>query len=101
MNGDEKAVFLERARSVVERNGFDPEYYLVEDSAKHADYYFYSRDTHDQKNLIFVEYGYSRPEVREISEVSAAVRGLQEGYRAQRVCFPAELRNEIEALYRP
>lgn len=101
MNEAEKAVFLGQARNVVERHGFDPEYYLVEDSAKHADYYFYSRDTHDPKNLIFVEYGYSRPEIREISEVSAAVRGLQEGYRAQRVCFPAELRTEIEALYRP
>jgi len=101
MNDAEKAVFLEQARAVVEQNGFDPEYYLVEDSARHADYYFYARDTHDPKNLIFVEHGYSRPEIREISEISAAVRGLQEGYRAQRVCFPAELRDEIEALYRP
>ncbi|KXK01412.1 MAG: HD superfamily phosphohydrolase [Acidobacteria bacterium OLB17] len=100
MDDADKAVFLDQARNIVEAHGFDPEYYLVEDSAKHADYYFYARDTHDVKNLIFVEHGYSRPKIREISEVSAAVRGLQEGYRAQRVCFPAELRSEIEALYR-
>lgn len=101
MDEVEREVFLAKARTVVEDRGFDPEYYLVEDSAKHADYYFYTCDTRNPKNLIFVEHGYSHPRIREISEVSAAVRGLQEGFRAQRVCFPAELRDEIEALYRP
>lgn len=101
MDEGDRETFLAQARTVVEDRGFDPEYYLLEDSAKHADYYFYTRDTHNPKNLIFVEYGYSHPRIREISEVSAAVRGLQEGFRAQRVCFPAELRDEIEALYRP
>lgn len=101
MEEAEKRRFLEHAENVVAAHGFDPEYYLVEDSAEHADYHFYSRDISDPKNLIFVEHGYSRPQIREISEVSAAVRGLQEGYRVHRVCFPAELRDEIERLYRP
>ena len=99
MPEEERSRFLARARGIVEAGGFDPAYYLVEDSAKHADYYFYSRDTADPKNLIYVEDGYSSPRIREISEVSAAVRGLQEGYRADRVCFPAELAGELSGTY--
>jgi len=37
--------------------------------------------------------------VREISEISAAVRGLQKGYQIHRVCFPSELKEEIAKLY--
>jgi hypothetical protein len=36
--------------------------------------------------------------VREISEVSDAVRGLR-GYRLHRVCFPPEAKDEVYALY--
>jgi hypothetical protein len=36
--------------------------------------------------------------VREISEVSDAVRGLR-SYRLHRVCFPPEVKNEVYALY--
>ena len=43
----------------------------------------------------------SRPAIREISEVSGAVRGLLEGYRIHRVYFPAEIKDEIQKLYRP
>jgi hypothetical protein len=63
-------------------------------------YYFYT--THaggEPKNLIYVEEGFSHPQIREISEVSAAVRGLQKGYRIHRVCFPPELKNEIAKIY--
>ena len=86
-------------RRVVEDAGFDPNYYLVEDEAGNAPYSFYSRSSADQKDLIFVEEGYSRPTIREISEVSPAVRGLQEGYRIHRVCFPAELKDQVAKLY--
>jgi hypothetical protein len=37
--------------------------------------------------------------VREISEVSEAVRGLQQGYELHRVCFPPEVKSEIYTLY--
>jgi hypothetical protein len=80
------------------RAGFDAEYYFVEDETGSAPYSFYASGE-EAKNLIFVESGFSRPEIREISEVSAAVRGLQEGYRIHRICFPAELKNEIAELY--
>lgn len=95
----ERTGFIEAARQIVADAGFDPEYYFVEDKAGNAPYSFYSKDTSDPKNLIFVEDGFSRPQIREISAVSSAVRGLQEGYRIHRICFPAELKDEIGELY--
>lgn len=95
----ERVSFLERARKIVEENGFDPEYYFIEDAAGDVPYYFYTTREGEPKNLIFVEDGFSRPVIREISEVSAAVRGLQKGYQMHRVCFPPELKNEIAKIY--
>jgi hypothetical protein len=91
--------FIARSREIIENKGFDPDYYFVEDAAGSVPYSFYSKDTSDNKNLIFVEDGFSRPAIREISSVSSAVRGLQEGYRIHRICFPAELKDEIAELY--
>jgi hypothetical protein len=85
--------------AIVADAGFDPEYYFVEDEAGNVPYSFYSMDTADTKDLIFVEDGFARPAIREISSVSGAVRGLQEGYRIHRICFPAELKGQIGALY--
>lgn len=95
----ERERFLTNAKQTIEQAGYDAEYYFVEDAAEHADHFFYTRDTTDPKNLIFVEHGYAKPEMREISEVSAAVRGLQSAFRAHRVCFPSEMKAEIEPLY--
>lgn len=90
--------FLERVRNAVRDAGLDPEYYFVEDVANDLDHYFYTSGD-DSKNHIYVEDGFSSPVIREISEVSAAVRGLQKGYKIHRVCFPNELTEEISALY--
>ncbi|HRI03948.1 MAG TPA: HD domain-containing protein [Pyrinomonadaceae bacterium] len=95
----ERSSFIAASRQLVANAGFDPEYYFVEDSAGNVPYSFYSKDASDPKNLIYVEDGFSRPEIREISSVSPAIRGLQEGYRIHRICFPAELKNEIAELY--
>jgi uncharacterized protein len=94
-----RAVFVADSRKIVANAGFDPDYYFVEDEAGNIPYSFYSKEASDPKNLIFVEQGFSKPEIREISSVSPAVRGLQEGYRIHRICFPAELKNDIAALY--
>ena len=91
--------FISESRRIVAQAGFDPDYYFVEDTAGNVPNSFYSKDTTDPKNLIFVEDGFSRPVIREISTVSPAVRGLQEGYRIHRICFPAELKDEIAELY--
>ncbi|HKX84729.1 MAG TPA: HD domain-containing protein [Pyrinomonadaceae bacterium] len=91
--------FVHDARKLVENRGFDPEYYFVEDKAGDVEHYFYPKAAEDSKNLIYVEDGFSRPRIREISEVSAAVRGLQKGYRIHRVAFPTELVDEMSKLY--
>jgi uncharacterized protein len=95
----ERAEFLKQTRKIVESQGFDVNYYLVEDKTGDVPYNFYKSASVEPKNLIYVEDGFSRPQIREISEVSAAVRGLQRGYEIHRICFPPELKNEIAVLY--
>lgn len=95
----ERDGFIAEARNLVAGAGFDPQYYFVEDKAGNVPYSFYSESIADPKDLIFVEEGFSRPAIREISAVSPAVRGLQQGYRIHRICFPAELKDEIGRLY--
>ena len=99
MPEDQRKEFVNDARDIVKRSGFDPSYYFVEDKAGDVDHYFYTSDPSNPKNLIYVEHGFSKPAIREISEVSAAVRGLQKGYRIHRVSFPAELIGEISDHY--
>jgi HD superfamily phosphohydrolase len=100
MPADERADFLNAARSAVARAGFDPRYYFIEDQAGDVPYYnYYTAAGADAKARIYVEDGYARPRVREISEVSEAVRGLQQGYELHRVCFPPEVKTEIYTLY--
>ena len=99
MPEDDRPRFIAESRQMVAEAGFDPDYYFVEDNAGNAPYSFYAKETSDTKNLIFVEEGFSRPAIREISAVSSAVRGLQEGYRIHRICFPAELKDKIGKLY--
>jgi HD superfamily phosphohydrolase len=91
--------FVSAARTIVENAGFDPKYYFVNDTGGDAPYYFYTRGSEKPKDLIYVEDGFARPSIREISEVSAAVRGLQKGYRIHRVCFPSELKEQMAHLY--
>lgn len=100
MAEDERATFVSEAKEIVVKAGYDAKYYFVEDEAGNVPYSFYSNDTARPKDLIFVEEGFSRPAIREISAVSAAVRGLQQGYRIHRICFPAELKDQIGELYR-
>jgi HD superfamily phosphohydrolase len=96
----ERRKFLDKARKLVEASGFDPSFYFVEDRAGDVPYYFYAKTGNQEpKNLIYVEEGFSRPVIREISEVSAAVRGLQKSFQIHRVCFPPELKEEMAKIY--
>ena len=96
----ERADFLAAARDCVARAGYDPEYYFIEDRASDVPYYnYYTAEGAEPKTRIYVEDGYARPRIREISEVSDVVRGLQRGYELHRVCFPSEVRNEVYALH--
>jgi hypothetical protein len=62
-------------------------------------YDYYTTDGEESKARIYVEEGYARPRIREISEVSDAVRGLARGYQLYRVCFPPEVKEEVYAIY--
>ncbi|MEP6921625.1 MAG: HD domain-containing protein, partial [bacterium] len=97
---NEQADFLAEARECVAQAGFDPTYYFIEDRASDVPYYnYYTVEGAEPKSRIYVEDGYARPEIREISEVSDVVRGLQRGYELHRVCFPAEAKDAVYALY--
>ena len=96
----ERKDFLDAARAVVERGGFAPEYYFIEDRATDVPYYgYYTAEGVEPRTRIYVEVGYARPQIREISEVSEAVRGLRRGYELHRICFPAEVKDEVYRLY--
>jgi HD superfamily phosphohydrolase len=100
MPHDERQDFLETAKSVVERAGFAPEYYFIEDRASDVPYYsYYTTGGVEPHTRIYVEDGYARPVIREISEVSEVVRGLGHGYELHRICFPAEVKDEVYRLY--
>lgn len=99
MPENEKPDFIKASREAVANIGLDPDYYVIEDSAGDIPYYFYNAAKIKPASLIYVEDGYSRPHIREISEVSAAVRGLQKGYQIHRLCFPPEAVKDISALY--
>lgn len=95
----ERADFLAAARETVEQAGYDPEYYFIEDHAGDVPYYnYYTAEGAEPKTRIYVEDGYAHPVIREISEVSEAVRGLQR-YQLNRVCFPPEVKESIYNLY--
>jgi uncharacterized protein len=99
MPESERAGFLAAAREEVARAGYEPDYYFIEDRAGDVPYYnYYTAAGAEPKARIYVEDGYARPVVREISEVSEAVRGLQR-YQLNRVCFPPEVKEQVYRLY--
>ncbi|MGB7922484.1 MAG: HD domain-containing protein [Pyrinomonadaceae bacterium] len=96
----ERADFLAAAREATGAGGFDADYYFIEDHTGDVPYYsLYTAEGAEPKALIYVEDGYARPHIREISEVSEAVRGLQRGYILHRACFPPEVKERVYALY--
>jgi HD superfamily phosphohydrolase len=100
MPSAERPQFLSAARECVVKAGYDPDYYFIEDRASDVPYYnYYTADGAEPKSRIYVEDGYARPRIREISEVSDVIRGLQQGYELHRVCFPAEVKAEVYELY--
>jgi HD superfamily phosphohydrolase len=96
----ERAAFIEAAREIVVRAGFVADYYFVEDRATDIPYYgYYTGEGAEEHARIYAEDGYARPRICEISEISEAVRGLRRSYELHRVCFPAEVKDEVYRLY--
>ncbi|MGH9914927.1 MAG: HD domain-containing protein, partial [Pyrinomonadaceae bacterium] len=69
--------FIELGRECAARLGFDPNYYFIDDNTSDLPYYPYDPEVTDTdpKSRIYVEDGFSHPRIREISQVSSAVRG--------------------------
>jgi hypothetical protein len=99
MPEEEREDFLSSAREAVMQSGFNPDYYFIEDHAGDVPYYSYYTAGAEPKARIYVEDGYARPRIREITEISEAVRGLTRGYQIHRVCFPDEAKEKVYALY--
>jgi hypothetical protein len=100
MPESERADFIQAAREVVVRSGFASDYYFIEDRATDVPYYgYYTGEGAEPRARIYVEDGYAHPQIREISEVSEAVSALRHSYELHRVCFPAEVKEEIYRLY--
>jgi len=100
MGVSDKTAFLLAAGEAVRKAGFDPDYYFIEDRASDIPYYnYYTAERGEPKTHIYVETGYAHPRITEISEVSGIVNGLQHGYELHRVCFPAEVKDEVYRLY--
>ena len=100
MPEDERSGFIAAARDVVVRAGFAADYYFIEDRATDVPYYgYYTGEGAEERARIYVEDGYAHPKIREISEISEAVRGLRRGYELHRVCFPSEVKDEVYRLY--
>jgi HD superfamily phosphohydrolase len=99
MPEEEREDFLSSAREAVMQSGFNPDYYFIEDHAGDVPYYSYYTAGAEPKARIYVEDGYARPRIREITEVSEAIRGLTRGYQIHRVCFPDEAKEKVYALY--
>jgi uncharacterized protein len=95
--GGQIETFWAEARRIVEAAGFDVDYYLITDRAADIPYYgYYLPAGVDPKGLIYIEAG-GGGAIKEISEVSEVVRGMR-GYRIDRVCFPAEVNEEMSRL---
>lgn len=89
---DARANFIAKAREQVAAQGFDPDYYLIEDRAADIPYYSYYRP--EGKARLLIERGGSN-ELADISEVSSVVRVMR-GYELHRLCFPQEVSAVIE-----
>jgi len=98
INAERRRRFLEQARRIVEAAGFDPRYYLVEDRASDIPYLGpYSPETSGPENRIYVEVDGGSRTLREITEISPAIRRLRR-FHIDRLCFPEAVSEAICTL---
>ncbi|MDQ3012062.1 MAG: hypothetical protein M3X11_15310, partial [Acidobacteriota bacterium] len=90
----ERAAYIAKARERIAAQGFDPDYYVIEDRAADIPYYGYYRPE-GKARLLIQRNGAS--ELRDIADVSGVVRGMR-GYELHRLCFPAEAIVAIEGM---
>lgn len=85
-----------KLKKVFAKAGYDPKYYLLDDSAADVPYFGPYAPDAPEKHLM-VESGRRNPELSEISKLSSTIRGLQR-YEIRRLCFPSEMREAVLAL---
>ncbi len=88
--------FDERARETLEKQGRDPRYCFVEDSASDTPYEPYRPDAERPAMQIYVEDGEGR--VVEISTISEALAQLMKTYTMMRYYVPGAFRDELARL---
>jgi HD superfamily phosphohydrolase len=95
----DRTAFTKDVCKIVEKAGFDPRYYLVEDSASDVPYYgyYYTPEAAEPKARIYIESAGVCPTVQEITEVSHVVRGMR-SYKIRRLCFPIEVSDQVYSL---
>lgn len=95
LTGALKDEFIDRARRIVARAGFDPDYYLSEDRASDTPYRPYTPEqAHPESCIYIAENG---GQLQEITRVSAVVAGMRP-FHLNRLCFPEEVFEEISTL---
>jgi hypothetical protein len=97
MRDAERAEFIRKARSRVAAQGFDPDYYLIEDRAADIPYYSYYRPEGKARLLIQHNGATGSGELSDIADVSGVVRGMR-GYELHRLCFPIEVIEAVEGV---
>jgi len=98
INAERRRRFVEHARHIVEAAGFDPRYYVIEDRASDIPYLGpYSPETSGPENRIYVEVEGGHRALREITEISPAIRRLRR-FHIDRLCFPEAVSEAVRAL---
>ncbi|MBL8206337.1 MAG: HD domain-containing protein, partial [Blastocatellia bacterium] len=93
---NERKSLVAEARTQIASLGYDPAYYLIEDRAADVPYYSYYRP--EGKARLYIERRGTR-ELCDIADVSEVVRSMS-GYAIHRICYPAEVGQVIEALWK-
>lgn len=82
--------------AVAQHEGFDPEYYLIMDSAVDSPYkdpYLVKRDDEASEKILLVD---DAGQLCDLSEVSHLIRSLRNHpFTTERLCFPQELRQPL------
>src|SRR5690606_28370508 len=88
----------EGIKRIVEEAGFDPEYYVLEDSTSNVPYdYYVGEEMEPDKLPIFVRRSDGRPE--EISKRSEAINAIARRRETRlRIYVPAECREHVKGL---
>ncbi|MEA1938891.1 MAG: hypothetical protein U9N14_07360, partial [Pseudomonadota bacterium] len=88
--------FSDKACTILEKAGFDPRFYFFMDAPVDVPYKHY-KPAADKHHQILIQD--KAGAIRELSELSPAVRALAREYKLKRYFFPREVETDIRALW--